>query len=326
MRYIALTAPGDAEVMQLAERDLPAHAAGQVLIKVKAAGVNRLDILQRQGKYPPPPGASDILGLEVAGDIVAIGDDVTTFRPGDAVCALMTGGGYAEYASAEASLCLPIPDALSYSEAAALPEALFTIWSNVIDRAGLKAGERFLVHGGSSGIGSIAIQLAKALGATVFTTAGSAEKCRACIGLGADLAINYHEDDFVEQIKQATQGEGVHVILDMVLGDYLQKNIRLAAEEGRLVIIAGLKGYTTKVNLLPVMQKRLLITGSTLRGREVAFKAAIARKIRQYVWPWVESGQIRPVIYQEFALAEAAAAHHLMQSSQHIGKIILNTA
>lgn len=326
MRYIEMTEPGSADVMQLSECDTPTPGPGQVLIKVHAAGINRLDIVQRQGNYPPPPGASEILGLEIAGDIAAVADDVTTLQPGDAVCALMAGGGYAEYAVADASLCLPIPGNLSYSEAAAIPETFFTVWSNIVDRARLKAGEAFLVHGGSSGIGTIAIQLAKALGAKVFTTAGSAEKCQVCTELGADLAINYKEADFVEQIENATDGIGVNVILDMVLGNYMQKNMQAAAVEGRIVIIAGLKGYVNEINMLPIMLKRLIVTGSTLRSREIAFKADIANKLQKHVWPWLESGQVKPIVYKEFALADATAAHKLMENSNHIGKIILKTS
>ena len=323
MRYIAVAAPGDADGLRVAETDTPVPGRGQVLIRVRAAGVNRLDIMQRRGKYPPPPGASEILGVEAAGVVAACGVGARSVRVGDAVCALLTGGGYAEYVVADAAVCLPLPRGLSFAEGAAIPETFYTVWSNVMGRAGLRAGESLLVHGGGSGIGTTAIQLGKELGATVFATAGSKEKCRACLELGAARAVNYQEEDFVDAIKEATGGAGVNVILDMALGDYLQKNIQSAATEGRIVVIAGLRGYATEVNLLPLMQKRLTLTGSTLRSRELSFKAAIARQLRRQVWPWLESGRVKPIIHQEFPLLEAAAAHRLMESGGHVGKIVL---
>lgn len=323
MKYIDITEFGGPENLKLASGPEPSPSDGQVLIKVAAAGVNRPDTFQRLGKYPPPPGASPILGLEIAGEIVATGDDVDEPAVGDRVCALVTGGGYAEYAVAEAPLCLPVPASLNTVEAAALPETFFTVWSNVFDRAKLKDGETFLVHGGSSGIGTTAIQMAKTVRATVFATAGSEAKCQACRDLGADHVINYKEQDFVAEFKSATADKGVDVIMDMVLGDYIQRNISLAAPDGRIVIIAGLQGFTSEVNFAPVMLKRLTITGSTLRPRDVEFKAAIARNLEKHIWPWLESGTIKPVIHTILPLSEAAEAHRLMESGAHIGKILL---
>jgi len=309
--------------LQLAERNLPEPASHQVLVKVAAAGINRPDVMQRNGQYPPPSGASDIPGLEIAGTVVAVGDAVTHWQVGDEVCALVTGGGYAEYCLASAALCLPVPQGLSLPEAAALPETFFTVWNNVFDRVGLTANETLLVHGGGSGIGTTAIQLAKAFGAKVFITAGSEEKCQFCRELGAEAAINYRKQDFVGEILKITQNRGVDVILDIIGGDYLPRNIKCLATEGRLVQIAVQQGVKAELNLWAVMQKRLIITGSTLRARDDPFKAAIAQKLYENVWPLLESGAIKPVIHRIFPLNDAALAHELMESNQHIGKIIL---
>ena len=325
MTVIEIREPGGPEVLVPATRPLPEPGPGEVLIQVAAAGVNRPDVLQRQGGYPPPPGASDIPGLEIAGAVVALGPGVGDLKIGDRVTALVTGGGYAEYCTAPIPQCLPIPDGLSPIEAACLPETFFTVWTNVFDRGRLAAGETFLVHGGSSGIGTTAIQLAKAFGARVFATAGSAEKCRACEDLGAERAIDYREEDFVEIVKAATGGDGVNVILDMVGGDYIQRNIRALAPDGRLCYIAFLGGSKAEVDFLPMMLKRITISGSTLRARSVEFKGAIAGNLKDRVWPLVEAGQVRPVVHASFALAEAAEAHRLMESSAHIGKIVLTT-
>ena len=319
MRAIAIVAG----TLKLIERPVPIPADNQVLIKVAAAGVNRPDIMQRKGLYPAPPGASDLPGLEIAGIVVATGAAVSAIKIGDPVCALVTGGGYANYCLAAATLCLPIPENLSFIEAAALPETFFTVWSNVFDRARLQAGETLLVHGGRSGIGTTAIQLAKAFHAQVIVTAGSNAKCRFCLELGARAAINYKEQDFVAEIDRLTGGKGVDVILDMIGGDYFPRNLRCMANDARLVQIAIQNGPKADINLLPIMLKRLTITGSTLRARDDAFKADIARKLLHKVWPLLASGAIKPVIHSTFALAEAAAAHELMESSQHIGKIIL---
>jgi putative PIG3 family NAD(P)H quinone oxidoreductase len=322
MTAIEIREPGGPEVLVPASRPVPSAGPGEVLIKVAAAGVNRPDVLQRKGGYPPPPGASDIPGLELAGQVVALGEGAERWTLGDRVTALVAGGGYAEYCSAPAAQCLPIPEGLDLAEAAALPETFFTVWSNVFDRGGLQAGESFLVHGGSSGIGTTAIQLARAFGSRVFATAGSAGKCRACEELGAERAINYREEDFVEVVKAATDG-GVDVILDMVGGDYIPRDIKALAPDGRLVFIAFLGGSTAEVNFLPMMIKRLTLTGSTLRIRPIGFKAAIAQQLETKVWPLIAQGQIRPVMHQRFPLAEAAQAHGLMESSTHIGKIVL---
>lgn len=313
----------EADALQLTARLTPKPASHQVLIKVVAAGVNRPDISQRKGLYPPPTGASDILGLEVAGTIVLIGEAVSHLKIGDTVCALVTGGGYAGYCLASALLCLPIPKGLSFVEAAALPETFFTVWSNLFDRAQLRAKETLLVHGGTSGIGVTAIQLAKAFHANVIVTAGSAEKCNTCVKLGADTAINYHEQDFVTAVHKATRNKGVNVILDIIGGDYFQRNLKCLAYDGRLVQIALQHGIKAEINLLPIMVKRLTVTGSTLRAREDAFKADIARKLHKKVWPLLASGKIKPIIDSTFTLDEAALAHEYMESSQHIGKIIL---
>jgi NADPH2:quinone reductase len=313
----------EADSLQLTARLTPKPASHQVLIKVVAAGVNRPDISQRKGLYPPPTGASDILGLEVAGTIVSLGDAVSHLNIGDKVCALVTGGGYAGYCLASALLCLPIPKGLSFVEAAALPETFFTVWSNVFDRAHLAAKETLLVHGGGSGIGVTAIQLAKAFHAKVIVTAGSEEKCEACLDLGANVAINYREQDFVEIVQQATYNKGVNVILDIIGGDYFSRNIKCLAYDGRLVQIALQHGIKADINLLPIMVKRLTITGSTLRARDDAFKADIANKLHKNVWPLLASGKIKPIIDSTFTLDEAELAHEVMESSQHIGKIIL---
>lgn len=325
MTAIGFETPGGPDVLVPMERPVPAAAAGEVLIRVEAAGVNRPDVIQRMGHYPPPPGVTDIPGLEVAGTVVSIGADVSGIAKGDKVCALVPGGGYAEYVAAPAGSVLPVPAGLSMTEAAALPETFFTVWTNVFDRVGLKSGERFLVHGGTSGIGTTAIQLAKAFGAEVFTTVGSEEKAEAARKLGADHAINYNKADFVEAILEATGGHGVEVILDMVGGDYVERNWKVAAVEGRICQIATLNGIAENVNFSRLMVKRLVHTGSTLRPREAAFKAAIAARLREKVWPLIEAGTVRPVMDSTFPLAEAAAAHARMESSGHIGKIVLLT-
>ena len=323
MTAIEIREPGGPEVLAPASRPLPQAGAGEVLIKVAAAGVNRPDCLQRQGSYPPPKGASDIPGLEVAGEVIALGDGVKDLKVGDRVCALVTGGGYAEYCAAPAVQCLPVPKGYSMAQAAALPETFFTVWVNVFQRSGLKSGESFLVHGGTSGIGTTAIQLAKAFGCTVFATAGSAEKVKACKDLGADHAINYKTEDFVEVVKAATGGRGVDVILDMVGGDYIPRDIKALAEDGRLSFIAFLGGPKAEVNFAAVMMKRLTITGSTLRARPVAVKAQLAAELKEKVWPLLDAGEVAPVMAAAFPLAEAAKAHALMESSDHIGKIVL---
>ena len=323
MQAIEITQPGAPEVLQLCERPMPQAGPGSVLIKVHAAGVNRPDVLQRTGNYPVPPGASDIPGLEVAGEIV--GGDVGTsgLRIGDMVCALAQGGGYAQYCVAPVEQCLPVPKGFSAIEAASLPETFFTVWSNVFDRVHLSGNETLLVQGGSSGIGVTAIQLATALGHRVFATAGSDEKCRACEALGAERGINYKTEDFVEIVKTATGGKGVDVILDMVGGDYVPREIQALADDGRLVLIALLGGAKAQVSLGQILLRRLTITGSTLRPRPVAFKAAIAAQLREKVWPLLEAGRIKPVIFKTFALADAAQAHALMETSTHVGKIML---
>jgi putative PIG3 family NAD(P)H quinone oxidoreductase len=323
MRAMEISTPGDPDVLRPACRPLPYPGTEEVLIRVAAAGVNRPDVMQRKGLYPPPPGASDIPGLEVAGEIVAIGEQVAEWKTGDSVCALVTGGGYAEYCLAHSLLCLPIPRGLSLVEAASLPETCFTVWSNLFDRARLQSHETLLVHGGSGGIGVTAIQLARIWGATVFVTAGTEEKRRFCEQLGAKAAINYHEEDFVERVLSLTDGRGVDVILDIVGGNYLQRNLACLAADGRLVQIAVQQGPKTQINLLPFLLKRLTLTGSTLRSRSVADKAAIADKLRDKVWPALESGAIRPVVFRSFPLEDAAAAHRLMEEGSHIGKIVL---
>ena len=312
-----------AKALKLTKRPIPTPADNQVLIKIVAAGVNRPDIMQRKGLYPAPSGASDIPGLEIAGTVVATGAAVSHLKPGDSVCALVTGGGYAEYCLASAALCLPIPEGLSFIQAAALPETFFTVWSTVFDRAHLLPNETLLVHGGSSGIGTTAIQLAKAFHAKVIVTAGSEAKCQFCMELGADDAINYKEQDFVEETNRLTDNKGVDVILDMIGGDYFPRNLKCMASEARLVQIAIQNGAKAEINLLPIMLKRLTITGSTLRTRNDAFKAQIAQKLYKNVWPLLATGKVKPVIYSTFALNDAAFAHELIESSRHIGKIIL---
>jgi putative PIG3 family NAD(P)H quinone oxidoreductase len=309
--------------LQLTERKKPTPSQNQVLIEVYAAGVNRPDIMQRQGIYPPPPGASDIPGLEVAGVIVDVGDKVGRWRIGDKVCALVTGGGYAHYCLANEELCLPVPKGLDFIQAAAIPETFFTVWNNVFDRGRLQSGETLLVHGGSSGIGTVAIQLAVNFGATVYVTAGTEKKCQFCQQLGAAAAINYRQQDFVEQIKRLTDNQGVNMILDMIAGPYFPRNLKVLAEEGRLLQIAIQQGAKSEINLWTVMMKRLLITGSTLRGRNDEFKATIARQLEEKVWPLIESGKINPVVYQVLPLPEAGEAHRIMERSEHIGKIVL---
>ena len=326
MKAIHIAGHGAPEVLQLTERDIPVAGEGELLIRVAAAGVNRPDVLQRKGLYPVPAGASDLPGLEVAG-AVAGGDAAAMaaagLAVGDRVCALVAGGGYAEWCVAPVAQCLPVPAGWSDVEAASLPETLFTVWSNVFDRARLQPGEIFLVQGGSSGIGVTAIQLAKAWGAVVVATAGSDDKCAACIGLGADHAINYRSHDFVAEVARITAGRGVDVVLDMVAGDYLPRELSCLAEDGRLVVIGLQGGVESRIDVGAVLRKRLTITGSTLRPRPVAFKAAIARALRQTVWPWLEAGRVRPVIHSVFPAAEAAQAHALMESNRHIGKLVL---
>ncbi len=323
MQAIEIVQPGAPEVLRVAQRPLPHAGAGEVLIRVEAAGVNRPDVLQRKGAYAPPPGASDIPGLEVCGTIAAGDVGTSGFKVGDAVCALVAGGGYAEYCVAPIGSCLPKPRNLSFAEAAGLPETYFTVWSNVFDRAHLSAGESLLVQGGTSGIGVAAIQLAAALGNTVYATAGSDQKCEACVQLGAKRAINYKTEDFAEVIGAVTNGRGVDVILDMVAGDYLPREVKCLADDGRIAIIALLRGSSAQLDLGAVLRRRLTITGSTLRPRSVSFKAAIAARLREVVWPLIEEGRIKPMLFRSFPLQQANEAHVLMESSQHIGKIVL---
>ncbi len=323
MRAIEITQPGPAENLKLCERPVPAVKAGEVLIKVHAAGINRPDVFQRLGNYAPPPGASDIPGLEVAGEIVEGDLSNSAFHKGDLVCALVQGGGYAEYCVAPIEQCLPVPKGLSMLEAASLPENYFTVWSNVFDRAHLAGGETLLVQGGTSGIGVCAIQLAHAMGHRVFATAGNDDKARACEKLGAERGINYKSEDFPAVVKSLTNQRGADVILDMVGGDYIPREIDCLADDGRIAIIATLGGAKSMVDVGQVLRRRLTITGSTLRPRSVAFKGAIAAKLQQRVWPMFEAGKIKPVIYEVFPLDQAAAAHELMESSHHVGKIML---
>ena len=323
MCAVEITKPGGPEVLQMTQRPMPVAGHGQVVLKVAYAGVNRPDALQRAGMYAPPPTASDLPGLEASGTVVAIGDGVAGLSVGDQVCALLPGGGYAEYVMTPAAHCLPVPDGLSLKEAACLPETFFTVWSNVFTRGGLKAGERFLIHGGSSGIGTTAIQLANAFGARVFVTAGSAEKCAACVALGAEKAINYKEEDFVEVMK--AEG-GADLVLDMVGGDYIPRNIKVLANNGRLVQIAFLQGPVVELNFAMMMMKRLTITGSTLRPQSDLAKSRIAQDLRQAVWPLIAAGKVKPVMDSTFDLADAADAHARMESSGHIGKIVLTVA
>ena len=326
MKAIEITSYGAPEVLCLAQRPEPVAGAGELLIRVAASGVNRPDVLQRKGLYPVPPGASDLPGLEVAGVILS-GDReamaAAGFKPGDRVCALVAGGGYAELCTAPVGQCLPVPEGLSDVEAASLPETFFTVWSNVFDRARLQPGETLLIQGGTSGIGVTAIQLAKAAGASVIATAGSDAKCTACVELGADHAINYQQHDFVEEAKRLTEGRGVNVVLDMVAGPYVARELQCLAEDGRLVIIAVQGGTEARIDAGMVLRRRLTITGSTLRPRPVAFKTAIAKALREKVWPWLASGRVKPVIHQVFPADQAARAHTLMESNQHIGKLVL---
>jgi len=323
MRAVEIAKPGGPEALVPTERPLPSPKPNEILVKVAAAGVNRPDILQRQGLYAVPPDASDLPGLEIAGEVVACGASATRWKVGDKVCALAHGGGYAEYCVVPEVQALPVPKGLSMIEAASLPETFFTVWSNVYDRGRLKAGETLLVHGGSSGIGVTAIQIARAMGNRVLATAGSDDKCAACVKLGADKAINYRTQDFLAEVQAATDGKGVNVILDMVGGDYVPKELKCLAEEGRLVFIAFLRGPKTELDINEVMRRRLTLTGSTLRPRPVEFKGAVAASLRERVWPLIEGGKIKPVIFKTFPLAQAADAHRLMESSQHIGKLVL---
>lgn len=326
MRAVLITAPGPPEVLQIGEQPVPEPAGDQVLIRVHAAGVNRPDVLQRLGLYPVPPDASPLPGLEIAGVVTATGAQVNRWQVGDAVMALTHGGGYAEYCVANETHCLPIPDGLSFAEAAAVPETFFTVWYNVFNRCGLAKGETFLVHGGSSGIGTTAIQLAKAFGCEVLTTAGSDTKCRFCESLGADRAINYKTADWQQAVAEHTRGRGVDVVLDMVAGSYMQKNMDSLARDGRYAIIAFLQGPKAELNMRVVLAKRLTITGSTLRPQTAEEKGRIAEDLQEFVAPLLASGEVKPIIYRSFALEDAAAAHTLMESSEHMGKIVLNVA
>jgi len=323
MIAIEIREPGGPDVLVPVERQTPVPAAGEVLIKVAAAGVNRPDVFQRLGRYPPPPGVTDIPGLEVSGIITAVAGGAGSFRVGDAVCALVAGGGYAEYCVAPAPQCLPAPRGLELVDAAAIPETFLTVWTNVFERGRLQAGESILVHGGSSGIGTTAIQLARSFGARVFATAGSADKCAACERLGAERCINYRDADFVSEIRELTAGRGVDVVLDMVGGAYFARNVDALATEGRLVEIATLQGAKAELNMQTIMQRRLTITGSTLRARPIADKGAIAASVHRHVWPLIESGAVKPIVYARFPLRDASAAHRVMESSAHIGKLVL---
>jgi NADPH2:quinone reductase len=323
MRAIEISQPGPPEVLKPVTRPDPAPAAGEVLIRIAAAGVNRPDVLQRQGAYPPPPGASDLPGLEVAGTIEALGAGVTDWKTGDRVCALLSGGGYATLCTVSVLQCLPIPASMDFVTAAAIPETFFTVWTNVFERGRLRSGETALFHGGSSGIGTTAIQLAVARGARVFATAGSDEKCRACEQLGAERGINYKAEDFVTVIKDVTAGRGVDVILDIVGGDYIARDLAALAVEGRLVVIGFMGGDTATIDFRRILGRRLTITGSTLRPRSAAEKGEIAAALRKEVWPLLERGTVKPVVYRTYPLDDAAAAHRLMESSEHVGKIVL---
>jgi NADPH:quinone reductase len=325
MIAIEIREPGGPEVLVPVERPAPVPAAGEVLIKVAAAGVNRPDVFQRLGRYPPPPGVTDIPGLEVSGIITEVASGAGSFRVGDAVCALVAGGGYAEYCAAPAPQCLPAPRGLELIDAAAIPETFFTVWTNVFERGRLQAGESVLVHGGSSGIGTAAIQLARSFGARVFATAGTAVKCAACERLGAERCINYRDADFVAVVREQTAGRGVDVVLDMVGGAYFARNLDVLAPEGRLVEIATLQGAKAELNIQTIMQRRLTITGSTLRARPIADKGAIAKAVHRHVWPLLESGAVKPIVYATFPLRDASAAHRVMESSAHIGKLVLIT-
>ncbi|NNE39198.1 MAG: NAD(P)H-quinone oxidoreductase [Gammaproteobacteria bacterium] len=326
MKFVDYQEPCDANGLNIRETNKPTPANGQVLIKVDAAGLNRLDILQRRGFYPPPPGASTILGVEVAGTITEITENCNGLKIGDEVCALLSGGGYAEYVAADAVSCLPVPKGLDMIQAASLPEALFTVWSNIMDVGHLLEGQSILIHGGASGIGTAAIQLAKCHGATVITTARNEDKCRFCEEIGADLTINYQNQDFVQECLDFTSGKGVNLILDMVGGDYLDRNIKAAAIDGKIILIAAIGGIKATLNILALMQKRILLTGTTLRSREPEFKSQIAKNLLLHVWPLIEAGKIRPVIHEVFPLFQAKNAHLLMESNKHCGKIVLNMA
>jgi putative PIG3 family NAD(P)H quinone oxidoreductase len=323
MIAIEISQPGGPEVLRPVERPMPHPGAGDVLIRVVAAGVNRPDVMQRKGAYPPPPGASDLPGLEVAGIIERVGDGVTEWRGGDEVCALVAGGGYAEYCVAPAAQCLPVPRGLDMIAAAAIPETFFTVWTNVFERGRLQPGESALFHGGSSGIGTTAIQLAGARGATVFVTAGSDEKCRACEQLGATHAVNYRTTDFVEVVKRVTESRGVDLILDIIGGPYLDRNLRSLAIDGRLVQIGVMGGSEAPLDLRRILARRLTVTGSTLRPRSVAEKGAIADALRAEVWPMLERGRVKPIVYRTLPLRDAAEAHRIMETSEHVGKIVL---
>jgi NADPH2:quinone reductase len=323
MHYIEISSAGGPEVMRLTEGPTPSAGPGELLIAVEAAGVNRPDLMQRAGLYPPPPGASPILGLEVAGKVAAVGEGVTEWQVGDAVCALTNGGGYAEYVVVPAVQCLPTPNGLTSVQAAALPETFFTVWSNVFDTAQLQPGETLLVHGGSGGIGTTAIQIAKALGARVLTTAGSDEKCRVCERLGADLAINYRIQDFVTEVKAFTNKVGAHVILDVVGGDYIERNFSAASMDGRIVNIAFQNGSKVELDLMKLMMKRLILTGATLRARTTIYKGYIASQLTKHVWPLISSGRIRPELYRTLPLAEVQQAHRLLESGRVTGKLVL---
>lgn len=323
MAAVGFDAPGGAEVLKLISRPVPQPVENEVLIKVAAAGVNRPDVLQRRGFYPPPPGASDIPGLEVSGEVVAVGPHADSALIGQKVCALLAGGGYAEYAAAPVGQCLPVPDGYDLAEAAALPETLFTVWSNLFERAYVVEGDTVLVHGGTSGIGTMAISLCNLFGIRIIVTCGSDGKCAAAMEKGADRAINYSTADFVEEVKAITEGKGVQAVLDMVGGDYVARNLACLAEDGRHVSIATQRGVKAEIPLLPVMQKRLTLTGSTLRPRSVAFKTMIAEELAQTVWPFVEEGKLRPAMDKRFPLAQAAAAHARMEAGEHVGKIVL---
>jgi putative PIG3 family NAD(P)H quinone oxidoreductase len=325
MKAIAISQPGGPEVLRAVELGIPAPGPDEVLIEVAAAGVNRPDLMQREGKYPPPSGASEIPGLEVSGVVSATGDNVVRWKKGDAVCALVSGGGYAEFCVAPAGQCLPVPQSVDVVSAAAIPETFFTVWVNAFDRGHLRAGETFLVHGGASGIGTAAIQMARAFGARVFATAGTEEKCRACEKLGAERAINYRTEDFVEVLTSITAGRGIDVIMDMVGGEYFERNIDLLALEGRLLQIAVLHGTKASMNLLKLLRQRLTVSGSTLRSRPVREKEQIARALEGSVWPLVDSGTIRPVIHTQRPLADAADAHRVLEEGRHVGKVLLVT-
>jgi NADPH2:quinone reductase len=323
MSVVEIAAPGGPEQLKLAKRPVPHPGEEEVLIRVAAAGVNRPDVMQRQGRYPPPSGASDLPGLEIAGEIAALGSRVSAWSIGDKVTALLPGGGYAAYAVAAAPLCLPVPDGVSMVEAAAIPETFFTVWTNLFDRGRCQAGDTVLIHGGTSGIGTTAIQLASAWGARVFATAGSDDKARACERLGALRGINYRTEDFVEVMRAETGGKGVDVTLDMVSGNYVARNLEIAALEGRIVVISLLGGSRAEINMGLILTKRLTLTGSTLRSRSIAQKAAVAEAVRKNVWPLLAAGRVRPVIHATFPLADACEAHRLMETSNHIGKIVL---